>query len=333
VNSGAVTTSELIVNPAQDLFSVTLGFPALAAGDNLHYRIRAVDSVGNTAVYPPSDFMHVAALSMASPVDQFVTDFTSSADVSGNFFSVDTKDGFQNAALHSPHPYLERIGPDPASSTYTCVVRKPIKISATNPFISFDEVVLTQYTATEAVDYVVVEGSKDGVTWEKIVSEHASNFDAKWKAAYNTGSSGASSLFVNRIVSLTASGKFATGDVILIRFRLRTNDAESGWGFAIDNLSIQGIVTGVASSSEAFSIYPNPATGNEVSVRISAGKNNSVGIRLLNAQGTIMRVHEFPAEDDVVDHSVDIGDLPDGLYLISVATRNGTSVGKFIKGR
>jgi hypothetical protein len=333
INTGSVTTSELIVNPAQDLFSLVLNFPALVAGDNLFYRIRAIDSIGNARVYPASDFLQVAAVSLASPVDAFVTDFSSTNDFAGNFFTVETKDGFQDAALHSAHSYPDRIGPDPATSTLTCIIRKPIKVSSSNDFITYDAVVLTEYIGNEPVDYVVVEGSKDGVTWEKLVPEHAANAVAKWKSQIDLEGSGNSSLFAKRLFRIRDTGKFAADDVILIRFRLTSNGTKTGWGLAIDNLSIQGITTGLPARLEQFSIYPNPVTGSTLNVRVSPGKNTEVSIRLMTAHGTTVGIESFIANNDVIDHPVDISNLPDGLYLISVATEKGNVTARFVKAQ
>jgi hypothetical protein len=333
LNGGSVTTSELIVNPGQDLFSLTLNFPALASGDNLFYRIGAIDSVGNARVHPASDFLQVAAVSLSSPVDAFVADFSSTADIAGNFFTIETKDGFQDGAIHSPHTYPERIGPDPATSTLTWLVRKPIKVSSSNDFITYDAVVLTEYSGNEPVDYVVVEGSKDGITWEKLVPEHAANSVAKWKSAYDLEGAGNSSLFAKRLFRIRDTGKFKADDVILIRFRLTANGTKTAWGFAIDNLSIQGITTGLATAVELFSVYPNPVAGPTVNVRLSPGKNTSVGIRVMTAHGLTVRAESFVAADDVIDHPVDISNLPDGLYLINVATEKGIENARFVKAQ
>ena len=80
-------------------------------------------------------------------------------------FTVGGYAGFSNGAIHSPHYY-----PDNANLTYLLTV--PIRVAQQNAYVHFDEVVLVEPGADGSVygdpdfwDYVVVEGSRDGVTW------------------------------------------------------------------------------------------------------------------------------------------------------------------------
>jgi hypothetical protein len=332
VNDGELTTHELIINPGEDLFFDVLDFPELVSGDDLFYRIKATDSSGNEGVYPSVGFFKVAALSFASPVDHFETDFSSPVlDISGNFFTTEPANGFADKAMHSPHPYPAAIGPDPSASTFTLVVRKAIRVNEANPYIRFDEIVVTEYQGNTPVDFVVLEASKDGITWQKLIPEHAANFHADWKSTYDAGETAIPNLYRTRLVRITDVEGIEPDDVILVRFRLFSNQEDTGWGFAIDNLTIQGVATGVSHVDETFSIFPNPAAGRELHVRLSPGRNSEVGVQLVSPQGRVLRTEQFIASDDVIDHTVPIAELPAGLYLLRVRTPRGLSVGKFIK--
>jgi hypothetical protein len=211
------------------------------------------------------------------------------------------------------------------------VIRKPIKVSASNPYIVFQEVVLTDYGTNGPVDYVVVEATKDGITWEKLIEEHAANFDPEWKAAYDANSVGLPEMFVTRQFKITDTGAFVADDVILVRFRLFSNATETGWGFVIDNLSIQGFVTGATQVDESLAVFPNPVAGSEVHMRLSPGRNAPVAVQLVGSQGQFIRSEQFVAGDDEIDYSVGVAGLPPGLYLLRVSTPKGLTVGKFIK--
>jgi hypothetical protein len=333
INNGSVVTAQLIIDQTTDLYNASIPFGALAAGDILHYRIRAMDAVGNEVVYPSSDFFKVAALSLASPADHFAADFTQpSTGISGNFFTMGTADGFQNGAIHSPHPYKASLGVDPSSTTYSFYITTPIRVSATNPHIVFDEVVLTEYSGSNPVDYVTMEASKDGLVWEKLLADHAANFNTAWKTAYDFGGSGTSTMFQKRFFPITESGKFKANDVVLVRFRLFSNQTTTGWGFAIDNLSIQGPYTGVEDRSLEFSLYPNPVAGDEIHVRLSTS-SAEVATSVMSAHGQLLSTARQAPQNGILETSVPVGDLPAGLYLLRLETDEGVSIKKFVRTR
>lgn len=326
LNNGPIVTTEAIVDPTKNEYSITLPFAALAAGDVLSYRIKATDAAGNSSVYPPNDFIKIAALSFASPVDGFAEDFTTTTNsIAGNFFTTAIQEGFTSGAIHSPHPYK-------TASNYSWHITKPIRVSATNPYIVFDEVVVTEYNSTGPVDYVVMEATKDGVVWEKLLAEHAANFNAAWKFAFDTGGNGNPIMYVRRFFQITDTGKFKAGDVVLIRFRLFSNESTTGWGFAIDNLSIQSPFTGVEDHEGRFAVYPNPVAGDELYIRLQTSASEAA-ISLISPQGQALSSRLHSTRDGLLETSIYVGDLAAGLYLLRVETPEGVVVRKFVRGR
>ena len=57
---------------------------------------------------------------------------------------------------------------------------------------------------------------------------------------------------------------FSEGDTILIRFRLFSDPYAHGWGWAIDNLRIQFVVSAPLTvlSPGNIAVYPNPFSSN-----------------------------------------------------------------------
>jgi hypothetical protein len=330
INQGPVTSTNLALDANNDNYSHTLNFPALMGTDILYYRIIATDVVGNGTSIPTVDFLTVPAISLSAPVDQFIAGFASpTGDVMGNYFSIGKQDGFLNGAIHSPHPYP--VGLQPDGTSFTWILRKPIRVSDTNPYISFDEVVITEGAGSLAVDYVVIEASKDGINWETLLPEHAASFAPAWSTVFAAGTAGTSMMFVRRLCRITESGAFQAGDIILVRCRFFSGLATTGWGFAIDNLSIQGPVTATDVYAQESSVYPNPASGSTLFVRLSPGRNELVSVQLMSSQGQTLRSEELVATVDVIDHPVDITNLSKGLYFVRAATPKGTVVLKFIK--
>jgi hypothetical protein len=176
--------------------------------------------------------------------------------------------GFTTSALQTAHPYAdgseESYDGGNGTDRFTnsdAVLLKPIKLNAVKSIMSFDEIVLVEPgEAGEAFlnsdgtinrsffDYVIVQGSNDGgLTWSNFTNGWDSNANSIWLNAWNSavdneGNSTATptaALIRNREINLLSSGKFKSGDQVLIRFRLHADVGAHGWGWSVDNLKIQ----------------------------------------------------------------------------------------------
>ncbi len=188
---------------------------------------------------------------------------TASNDFAGTGFTIDTAAGFDNGAIQSPHPYS-----DNTNNYYELLI--PITVASANATLSYDDIALVEPGDSGSVfgdpnfyDYVIVEGTSDGYNWEPLAPGYDCRSNSKWLAAWNSGSNGDSTMFVHHTLNLLNT--FSAGQKILIRFRLFADAGTHGWGWAIDNLSIQPNATGVASDNNVlpknFALsqnYPNP---------------------------------------------------------------------------
>ena len=77
-------------------------------------------------------------------------------------------------------------------------------------------------------DFVIVEGSLDGITWTPLVDGYDASFDALWTSTYNAGSDGTEDMYVDHTIDLLET--FSEGDEILIRFRLFSDPNVTGCG-------------------------------------------------------------------------------------------------------
>lgn len=145
--------------------------------------------------------------------------------------------GFSTEAYHTPHPYAN-------NQNYILQLNVPIIVHATNSNVVFDEVALVEpgdpgsrFGEEEFWDYCVVEGTKDGITWKPLADGYDADAHPAWRSAYDQLLTGAASLFRPRVINLRNT--FSAGDHVLIRFRMFTDAAVTGWGWVIDNLRIQ----------------------------------------------------------------------------------------------
>jgi hypothetical protein len=318
VNNANVTTSSFPVNPGGE-YSFLLDLVGISAGDVLKYRIRATDNAGNQAALPSTDFLRVPLLALGSPLNQYVSDFnTTNTDFVGNFFSVSQPSGFSNGAIHSAHPYP--VGFSTAAnnaSNFTFMLTQPITVSAANPNMVFDEVAIVEFNVASNTpkDFVVVEASKNnGNTWQELLPRYAANANSAWRSA----ATGSSSLYRPRLVNITQNNQFAAGDNILIRFRLNSDNATNAWGWAIDNLSIQGPITSIAEEPLEIAYSPNPVMEGLLTIELPANLGEG-HIRFVNTQG--QRISETAIQVGASGTSLqqDVRQWPTGLYVMQVS--------------
>jgi Secretion system C-terminal sorting domain len=185
-------------------------------------------------------------------------------------------------------------------------------------------------------DLIVVEGSKDnGATWQTFLDPYSALANTSWKSAFDNGISASSALYRSRLINLTSSGKFVGGDNVLIRFRLTADGTKNGWGWSIDNLSIQGPVTGIEKTSEAIlSMYPNPVTNGTLTVELARHESggDTAGLQILNAQGQLMISDQVELVEDTNKKEYSISNWSEGMYFLRVDMGDGTRITrKFIK--
>ncbi len=331
VNTGSTTSSSLPVSANVSDYTFNLDIAAASVGDDVQYRIRAVDNLNNEVVLPSTDFFHVPIITLGTPIAQYTSDFNSTnLDFKGNFFSVSTPSGFANGAIHSSHPYPHGFGLTNSTSALSLTLIKPITISTTNPNMVFDEIGIIE----PINDYAIVEGSKDnGVTWKPFLTDYGATAQSSWTVAYNTNAGGTPSLYKNRFINLTQNGNFKSGDQVLIRFRLNTNSTINAWGWAIDNLSIQGLITGFEKTitSESLSIFPSPSRGEKITVQFSTTSDAPVSMQILNAQGQAIQTNEFTPVSNFVRHEYNANEWTNGMYFLKIDVGNSVVTKKFIK--
>jgi hypothetical protein len=346
IDAGPLNTVEMVLvegSSNQYTFSATQGDLGLSIGKTLSYRIRAIDTKENSALLPTSGFFNAPVYVFStSPVDEYVTDFnTTNSDFIGNFYYVGSVAGFSSGILHTNNPYPVGFGPD-RTSDLILYLKAPIKVNPNNPYVFFEEVVIVEghasgvpYGDPQFKDYVIVEGSKDsGSTWLPLLEGYDSESNVDWKASFITGAAGKDDFFETRQFKLTDNGNFAAGDNVLLRFRLFSNGSINGWGWAIDNLSIQGPITGIEESPAAreFLVYPNPVSGTQtVRLSVACQPAQVLGVRLVSAQGKIIDSFSDVAADARYEKDLPTSHLPAGLYIVSVNLGGRTLSKKFLK--
>lgn len=303
----------------------------IKAGDSIRYRIRAVDrsSNKNVAWLPASGYFVIRVEKRPPVVVTYKNNFDSASnDFILNGFYIGTFPGFPGGALHSPHPY-QATGKPMVYREYTAELKNTIKILPQGSFMAFDEIVLVEPNVAGVpfgqfgfYDYVIVEGSADGITWYAFENTgYNCRYNNDWYVAYhsamdaggNSIAMGNPSLFRRHLINLRNNKVFRAGDTIHVRFRLHSDAYFTGWGWAIDNLVIQdSSYVGASVSFAMVDVYPNPA--NEILRVVVEKLSGEQMVRITDLTGCLKK--EQKIREPVT--GIYVGDLPEGVYLVYV---------------
>ncbi|MBX7151845.1 T9SS type A sorting domain-containing protein [bacterium] len=218
----------------------TVFFPVIA-DEVLSASIRSYKD-GQSFLSPSKNIQVYAVTAQNAYANNFNSPTT---DFVGSGFSVTTVSGFSNGAIHSTHPYSN-------STQYIYQLKVPVIVSEGNSVLQYDDIALveegligTVWTDPNFFDYVVVEGTKDGFNWLPLADGYDARYNTSWSNVYNSGlsginsiSSGNSSMYVRHTLNLLNT--FSPGEAIFIRFRMQSDAAAWAWGWAIDNISVNG---------------------------------------------------------------------------------------------
>jgi hypothetical protein len=323
---------------------------------------------GTNVTFTPDYFEFVVTdLTTQTPILTYSTDFNSpNEDFAGiGGWSITQPSGFNDGALHSAHPY-KNGGDENLQSNTMALFLKPIelKMDEDSANITFDEIALIEPGATGSAfgdtdfyDYVVVEGSYDGgASWIPFEDGYDASSDSEWKRIFNNYVSGTvigadgkpfesadskgvgtSSLFRKRTIKMLSSGDFVGGDVVLIRFRLFSDELTYGWGWAIDNLKIQlppppPVLAVEPGLEKAVSLSPNPSP-DEIQISTTLARPGRVKMEVFGANGKKVMDREFITDINTFYQKVDVRNLDAGTYLVRLHTETGSVVKRFVVNR
>ena len=346
INGVAQTPIDMTKGTGFDInrFTGVMRFTAgqISNGDSINYKIVVKDNSAakNTTTLPATGTYKVEVQGSKTAQDKYKTDFndinTVSDDFVGNNFSIKLETGFNDAAIHSDHPYANGTGTGDESN-YVYQLRVPIIVAANrdDAWMTFDEIILvepgeagTTFGAAEFWDYFIVEGSTDdGKTWARLGDGYDSRANSEWETLYtgnitdnNSTAVGTPNLFKPRFFNLR--DKYNGGDNVVIRFRLFADQAAFGWGVAVDNLNIQDGVVGIEEfinvSSTDVKMFPNPSNGQ---FNIQANFKKQVGtlpITITNLNGQQVYLKTFKNVGKQFAGQIKPDKLAPGVYFINL---------------
>ena len=260
-----------------------------------------------------------------------------------NYFQSDTDfllTGFTVQAFGSSNNSLKSASNYVLNTEYVALLKQPIILSSEYPFFFYRDVAIIEPGSTGSVfgqaafkDYVVVEGTKDGLAWTPIANGYNASFNNRWLAAHNTEQPGNTNLFIDHNIDLTS--KFKVGDTLLFRMRLFSDNTNVAWGWAIDDLYIQQKPTGMAEvfiSGLNFQAYPNPSNGN-FKISFALSKPSPVTLSVYDLAGRVAFTQAWQTKAVGQHEENIIINGADGMYLLKIKTNEGQAVQKIVVRR
>lgn len=252
-------------------------------------------------------------------------DFVASGINLGRVFGVS---GFDGGGIHTAHPHVGGI-----DEFYRLAA--PVTVASSNANFIYDDVAImeigedgTMAGDANFFDYVIAEGSKDGITWVPLEPGYDAGYNAGWKAIYDQGLTPSSSDMVTHNIDLTT--KFSAGDVVFLRFRIFADGGTQGWGWAIDNLFIQaGTTTGfeddVLKEKLALRTYPNP-TFDQATIEYFMPKAGNATIEMVDMKGRTIFQNDLGFKNKGLNSfKWSRASLEHGIYILKLHTENGST--------
>ncbi|AWV98648.1 T9SS type A sorting domain-containing protein [Arcticibacterium luteifluviistationis] len=344
---------------------VTLSMTAVdKAGNSTTIPTTAGGTSFDSPVVP--DVYEFVATTLLETISEAFLDFEEDTEAfASTGFNILTPSGLSNGALQTESPYKNGLGLyDPTFGTvaldfdYNAIAlyRHPILISTDSATISFDEIVMVEGGDEGFVfgeegfwDYVIVEGSLDfGGSWFSLTDGYDANSDDAWSELFNSSltpanaevptSNGTPSpaLYRTREINIyDALLPEAAGSEMLLRFRLYADQWVNGWGWAIDNLSIQKPVAKALASEAALfdmTLSPNP-TVNHIDVKARMAQAKTAKVEIFQINGIKVYDKDLELEDNALEHRIDTHNYDAGSYIVKLKTEGGEQSKRFVINR
>jgi photosystem II stability/assembly factor-like uncharacterized protein len=288
----------------------------------------------------PTDTLLAMIFAVNTPVAEYVQDFEQETnDFIGDEFTIRNYPGFSNRAIHSPHPYLEgnTFGGD--RYNYLFNLKTPIIVDGSNATFQYDDVAIVEpgdqnaeFPSVEFWDYVVIEGTKNGLDWIPLAPGYDANTNSRWLEAFLEENDGNASLYITQNIDLRQT--FSANDTILIRFRLFTDPLTAGWGWTIDNLLIQQTITGIDDQDKTarFDVYPNPVRDEKVlTLTFEQALVEPFAVSIVDVLGRPAGNWEISDQGKANKfYQIDLQNLRSGMYVLSIEAQGRRIVRKVL---
>ncbi|NOZ75317.1 MAG: T9SS type A sorting domain-containing protein [FCB group bacterium] len=231
------------------------------------------------------------SLILYAPATYVVESFDSTTSAISGDLLISQDPGFDSNTLHTLHPYG-------SGQNYIATLGIPIIVQPGMEMTYRDVAIVetgeagSEYPDYSMWDYVTVEGSTDGINWTILIDPYDARADGAWLQSYNAGGGANESMLVTHTIAL--NDFFAEDQLIYIRFRLFADGYVTGWGWAIDDVTIGTGPLNTQSNSvlpteiTLYPAYPNPFNGTTV-ISLQVSRSGPINVSIVDLLGREIR--------------------------------------------
>ncbi len=330
-----VKTEALGSNDTPEIREFELDFSEIPIGDTIVGGQLTIESytqgkqLSSTVKFDIYDVDNDVTFGYASDFDDGAMDFAR------NGFNIYQDPSLHSISLQTAHPYPD-VDVNDIFNSIRAIFQKPILVHPNGTRVNFDEIALIEPGDSpdpfdpSFYDYVAIEGSADkGKNW-KTIARYDAQAHTEWKNAFESNSANPE-LYKPR--SFLLNDYFNEGDTVFLRFRLFADAFINGWGWSIDNLTVDLVTStkNVLAQKNKMHLFPNPV-GKSTTLRLDLEKDSQALIEVYQMDGKLVRsVHSGPLPAGQSELKIQMRGLPAGNYFVR-ANLNGQTINRrFIK--
>ena len=252
-------------------------------------------------------------------------------DFAGKGFLINSLNGFSGYGINSDHPYKE-------NDIFTYMLKYPLIVADDYSLstLSYKDIAFVEegeqgsiFGSTDFYDYVIVEGTKNGVDWIPLTNGYDYRFSTKWKGgSYIIDDQPSENEYVTHTLNL--QDNFNPNDTILVRFKLYSDPYSTGWGWIIDDLNVQkGIGNNDETPKEKLILKQNPFHLRTDIVLYSEQLGNGL-IEIFNQKGQLINKSNFYKSDPNWSGEIFLPKEFAGVKFIRITINGKIFVEKFV---
>ena len=247
------------------------------------------------------------------------------ADFAGMGYAVEDVPGFSSPAIHTPHPY-------PNHSETVIILKNTIRVAAEDAVLQYKDIAIVEpgrpgsvYGDDDMWDYVVVEGTTDGLNWVPLGNGYDVRAFQYWINIYKLAIAPDERAYKTRRIDLHDT--FEPGDLIAIRFRMFADGGVNSWGWAIDDIAVQEPDFGRV-IPDAFFLsqnYPNPFNSS-TEIQVELPEDTRVRLKIYDVRGREIATL-MDGDQEAGIHTLEWAGtdrygwpVPSGVYLYRIET-------------
>ena|SRR6218665_3032355 len=126
--------------------------------------------------------------------------------------------------------------------------------------------------------------------------------------------------------------KTAANQIWKLRFTGFTGSADGKFIFDKEFLATTGINDAAGNTISQFTLYPNPATGDNLNMLFASEKNiENVTVQITDLTGKVVMSEQMNLTEGFNNYTTSVSGLNSGLYFVQLSTLEFRSVQKFVK--